>query len=89
VYPINLIPQEEGNRNLLVKFPDVPEALTEGATREEALTEARDALLAVLGGYINDRRAVTTPGGASSANARTKVKAGFWSVMWLTPSYIT
>ena len=36
---------------MLVSFPDVPEALTEGATRAEALSEAVDCLVDALGAF--------------------------------------
>ena len=52
-YPADLEPTDEG---VLVSFPDIPEALTSGADREEALSEAADCLLAALGGYILERR---------------------------------
>lgn len=55
-YPVNLKRQKDGH--ILVTFPDIPEALTEGRTVPEALREARDALLAALSGYINERRAI-------------------------------
>ena len=50
-YPVNLGRQEDGS--ILVSFPDIPEALTEGATEEEALAEAEDCLIAALGGYCH------------------------------------
>ena len=46
---------------MLVSFPDVPEALTEGATEREALAEAEDCLIAALGGYVEARRDVPQP----------------------------
>ena len=46
---------------MLASFPDVPEALTEGATEREALAEARDCLIAALGGYIEGRRDIPRP----------------------------
>jgi antitoxin HicB len=45
----------------LVTFPDVPEAGTDAETREEALREALDALIAALGGYVTDRRPIPQP----------------------------
>ena len=45
----------------LVTFPDVPEAGTDAATREEALRAAPDALIAALGGYVADRRPIPQP----------------------------
>lgn len=58
-YPVMLDPQEDGA--LFVSFPDVPEALTEGTTKREALAEAEDCLIAALGGYINARRNIPRP----------------------------
>ncbi len=58
-YPVNLKRQKDGA--ILATFPDVPEALTEGESVNEALTEAHDALVAALGGYINERRAIPPP----------------------------
>ena len=58
-YPVNLERQKDGS--VLVSFPDIPEALTEGATEEEALAEAEDCLIAALGGYIQSRRAIPRP----------------------------
>ena len=54
-YPVRL-ETEEGS-SVLVSFPDIPEALTEGATEQEALTEAEDCLLAAPAGTS---RAVAT-----------------------------
>ena len=61
-YPVNLSPQDDGS--LLVSFPDVPEALTEGRTPAEALEEAADALVAALGGYVRDGREIPSPSAA-------------------------
>lgn len=59
VYPANLVPQDDSN--ILVTFPDVPEALTEGSTWEEAVREAVDSLIAALGGYILAERDLPSP----------------------------
>lgn len=55
-YPVTLTRQPDGG--LLVSFRDVPEALTEGEHVEDALAEAKDCLVAALGGYVNEGRAV-------------------------------
>src|SRR5437016_7358471 len=49
-YPAALIPDPEGG--FTVTFRDVPEAITEGDTREEALLRAEDALESALAMYI-------------------------------------
>jgi antitoxin HicB len=36
----------------LVRFPGIPEALTEGATKEEARANARDCVITALEGYM-------------------------------------
>ncbi len=41
----------QDNGWFLVRFPAVPEALTEGETEEEAVTNAKDCLLTALDGY--------------------------------------
>ena len=45
----------------LATFPDVPEAGTDAPTREEALHEAIDALIAALGGYVSQKRPIPKP----------------------------
>ncbi len=50
-FPARLEPDEEGR--LVVHFPDLPEALTDGAHEAEALAEAADCLSEALAGRIN------------------------------------
>lgn len=45
----------------LVTFPDVPEAGTDAESREEAIHEAPDSLIAALGGYMEAKRAIPQP----------------------------
>ncbi len=56
VWPVELEEQDDGS--LLVSFPDIPEALTEGATEAEAISQARDCLITALGGYVGASRAI-------------------------------
>lgn len=44
----------------------MPEALTEGDTREQALAEAADALVVAMGGYVEDRRPIPEPSAAGA-----------------------
>ena len=44
-----------------VRFPDVPEALTEGDTEAEAHALASDALIAALGGLVKLRKPIPEP----------------------------
>lgn len=58
-YPVNLKKQKDGS--VLVSFPDVPEALTDGDSKADALTSASDCLIAALGAYVNDKRDIPKP----------------------------
>lgn len=58
-YPINL---ESSDGGYVVSFPDVPEALTQGDTREEALEMGLDALITAFEFYFEDDEKVPEPG---------------------------
>ena len=58
-WPVKLQRQDDGS--ILLTFPDIPEALTEADTEAGALMQGQDCLIAALGGYIGDRRAVPWP----------------------------
>lgn len=58
-YPCNLTPDEDGN--WVVTFPDVPEAITGGDSRSQALEEAEDALATALAGYVHEKWEVPVP----------------------------
>lgn len=64
IYPYAIHQSDDGIWQ--VRFPDVPEALTEGETEAEAHALAPDALIAALGGIAKLRRALPEPseGGA-------------------------
>ena len=62
-YPCVLKPEKEGGFSVI--FPDVPEALTCGSSRGEALAMAEDALAAALGAYMKSRESVPPPSGAT------------------------
>ncbi len=57
-YPVEIKPDGEG---WMVSFPDIPEALTSGATQEEALAMAKGALETALDFYFDDKREVPAP----------------------------
>ena len=65
-YPCTLRKDSEGR--FVVRFPNVPEALTDGATKEEALAEAVDCLRAALVGYMLEDRPLPA---ASPQNGRS------------------
>ena len=62
-YPCLLAPEEGGGYS--VSFPNVPEALTCGDDREEALAMAEDALAVALAAYVQGREDIPVPEPAS------------------------
>jgi antitoxin HicB len=59
-FPVTLTPDAEDG-GFVVTFPDIPEAITQGETEEEALAMAQEALQAALEFYFEDKRAVPAP----------------------------
>lgn len=59
-YPVKLT-RDRKHGGFVVSFPDVPEALTQGETVEEALQMAQDALETALDFYFDEQRIVPKP----------------------------
>ncbi len=57
-YPVNL---RKDGKFILVTFPDIPEAITQGDNRTHALEMAKEALESAMDFYFEDRRAVPLP----------------------------
>lgn len=57
-YPVNFV---KDGKFLLVTFPDIPEAITQGTDREDAMRRAADALESALDFYFEDNRPVPPP----------------------------
>ena len=75
-YPVKLTPAEEGG--LVVTFPDIPEAITQGDDHESALELGLDALVTSLDFYFEDKRLVPPP---------SRIKRGYYFVE-LPPSVV-
>ena len=58
-YPVIFTKDE--NDTIIAQFPDVPEAITVGADKNNALEWAQDALVVTLTGYIEERRDIPSP----------------------------
>jgi len=58
-YPADLTAEEEGG--FMVTFPDIPEAITQGEDREDALFHGQDALETALEFYFEAPRIVPKP----------------------------
>jgi antitoxin HicB len=71
-YPVHLKKAKEGG--YVVTFFDIPEAITQGETVEDALHRAQDALESAMEFYFEDRRPVPAPSkvnpGSTSSNYR-------------------
>lgn len=73
-YPATFRRDEDGR--ILVRFPDLPGAVTDGADRREALQEAIDCLGSYISVSMHRREAIPT---ASAAKARqTLVPVPLW-----------
>ena len=62
-YPCDFVREENGE--LAVTFPDIPEAITGGTGRVEALDMAADALATALAGYVHQKRDIPLPSAAA------------------------
>ena len=62
--------ETEENGWTLVRFPGIPEALTEGESEDQARAHALDCLLAALEGYIKEGRPLPRTGAAHSGADR-------------------
>jgi antitoxin HicB len=58
-YPAKFKPAKEGG--FVVTFRDIPEAITQGESVEDAMIQARDALQTALDFYFDDRREIPAP----------------------------
>ncbi len=59
-YPAKFEPDTEAG-GYVVTFRDIPEAITQGETEEEAMQMAADALLTSMDFYFDDKRPVPSP----------------------------
>lgn len=63
-YPAQFEPEADGGYS--VTFRDIPEAITQGDTLEEARREAVDALITAMDFYFEDGRSVPAPSAAQA-----------------------
>ena len=59
-FPVKLTPDLQSG-GFVVTFPDIPEAITQGDTTQEALAMAQEALETALEFYFEDKRVVPVP----------------------------
>lgn len=84
-YPARIRPDGSG---FVVSFRDIPEALTSGETREQALEMAHDALETAMDFYFEDRRAVPLPSKPRRGEIEITLPASLFAKVLLLNSMI-
>ncbi len=79
-YPLTLTP--DTNATLLVRFKDVPEAISFGNNEKEALAMARDALETGLSFYVDAHKALPVAGKAQPG--QKTVRPSLWGCVKLS-----
>jgi antitoxin HicB len=68
LYPAAFEPQEDGG--FTVTFPDLPEAITEGDTEDEAMLHAQEVLSLSLRGRLEDGLEIPVPSATKDVSIR-------------------
>lgn len=68
---------------IVVTFRDIPEAITQGETHEEALEMAHDALQTALEFYFEDNRTVPMPSPITADDVAIELPLSVWSKVLL------
>ena len=79
-YPITL--EHDGN-SYAVFFTDIPEAITQGETLEQALEMAQDALVTAMDFYFEDKRAVPLPSAMQEGQYGVTLPPSIWAKVLL------
>lgn len=67
----------------VVSFRDLPEALTQGYSLDEARTQAKDALIDALDFYFEDERQVPPPSELQEGEELVEIPLSVWSKVLL------
>ncbi|RKG33408.1 type II toxin-antitoxin system HicB family antitoxin [Acinetobacter guerrae] len=81
-YPAKII-EDKKDGVFVVEFRDIPEALTQGETLDEAKDMAQDALITAMDFYFEDRRAVPKPTDPLSGEYLIELPLSVWSKVLL------
>lgn len=87
-FPVNLTP-DKADGGFVVTFPDIPEAITQGDTVEEALAMAQEALETALEFYFEDKRAVPVPSKAKRGQNVIELPASLSAKVLLLNEMVT
>ncbi|GHT98530.1 antitoxin HicB [Betaproteobacteria bacterium] len=80
-YPATFTAAPEGG--YVVTFRDIPEAITQGETEDEALAMAADVLLSAMDFYFDDRRQVPLPSPLRAGERQIALPASVWAKVLL------
>lgn len=80
-YPAQFETAPEGG--FVVSFRDIPEALTQGDTEDEALAMAEDSLLTAMEFYFEDKRPVPMPSKARKEERWVDLPPSVWAKVLL------
>lgn len=87
MYPVTLTKDEDGG--FVVNFKDIPEAITQGETREAALAAAKNALESALDFYFEDKRIVPMPSKAKRGQPLVELPASLSAKVLLLNEMVT
>lgn len=79
-YPVTLTPDTDG---FCVTFRDIPEAISQGDTIDEALEMAKDALTVAMEFYFEDNRPVPMPSTAQDGEHLVGLPLSVWAKVLL------
>ena len=79
-YPVTLSPDTDG---FCVIFRDIPEAISQGDTIDEALEMAKDALTVAMEFYFEDNRAVPMPSEPQDGEQLVGLAPSVWAKVLL------
>lgn len=80
-YPARFKPAPEGG--FVVTFRDIPEAITQGDTIDEAEEMAADALVTAMEFYFDDKRPVPFPSAAKRGDHLVALPPSLWAKVLL------
>lgn len=80
-YPARFEPAPEGG--FVITFRDIPEAITQGDTKQEAEEMAADALLTCMDFYFEDQRPVPFPSKLQPGEELVTLPASIWAKVLL------
>lgn len=81
-FPVTLTP-DESDGGFVVTFRDIPEAITQGETVEDALVMAKDALETAMEFYFEDKRCIPAPSKPKRGQHTIELPASLSAKVWL------